>query len=163
MTESVTLSRRKLAAVSHNNTGCFPWTLGIGAVMVGIAFLNEATLTTHLVLIGVTALLARIVMPGWLQRRRFAQQSVVTRGVITRLSHTIVEDGEGGKSTQYHFAYTFPNGRETWQSITAQQCLFAEPGAVVSVRYLPDQPHLSQVDWELTLSEKLRAIEQLQP
>lgn len=163
MTESITLSQPKLAAVAHNNTGCFLWTLGIGAVVVGIAFLNEATLTAHLVLIGITALMARLVMPSWQQQRQFMQRSVITHGTITRLWHTIVDDSEGGKSTYYHFAYTFPGGQETNQSITAQQCLFAEPGAAVMVRYLPDQPHRSQVDWELTLSEKLRAIEQLQP
>jgi hypothetical protein len=159
MSETFAGSAPKLIAVSHSNTGCFPWTLGIGGVVIVIAFLNEVPLTAQLVLLGITALVARIVMPGWVQQRQFVQQSKLVQGTITRLWHKIVEDSEGGKSTYYYFTYTFPGGQETCQSITAEQCLFANVGDAVTVRYLPDQPHLSQVDWAATLSERLCAIE----
>jgi len=162
LNEPLSLPQPPLNAVSYDNAGCFPFIVGVGLVVIVIAFLSEATVTWLFVLIGITALFARIALPSWQQRRQFAQQSVVTQGAITRLWQETTEDGEGGKSTHYYFAYTFPDGKETRQSITAQQCLFAQPGDVVTVRYFPDQPHLSQVDWQLTLSEKLREIENAQ-
>lgn len=159
MNEPLSLPRPKLTAVAYDHAGCFPVIVGIGIMMTFFAFLGQAGVPWLFLLIGITTLLALMTHHAWQQRRHFAQQSVVTQGQITRLWQETVDDGEGGKSTSYYIAYTFPGGQETKQSITAEQCLFAEVGDVVAVRYAPDQPHYSQVDWQLMLSEKLRVIE----
>lgn len=159
MNDPLSLPRPQLTAVAYDHAGCFPFIVGIGIMMTFFALLGQADAFWLFLLIGSTTLLALLTRSAWQQRRQFVQQSVVTKGQITQLWQETVEDSENGKSTHYYFAYTFPGGQETKQPITADQCLFAEVGDAVTVRYDPDQPHHSQVDWQLMLSEKLRVLE----
>lgn len=159
MSESTAQPTPQLTAVLYNNSGCFPTIIGVGLVVTLFSLLVEAEAPWFLVLIGGTLFFALIAFPSWKQHRHFAQESVVVQGTITRLWSKTIDDGEGGQTTYYYLAYTFPYGQETWQQITAQQCLFAKVGDAVTVRYLPKQPECSQVDWALTLQVTLRAIE----
>lgn len=137
MNEPLSRPRPKLTAVSYANAGCFPLIVGIGIVVTLLAFFGQAGAPWLFLFIGITTLLTLITHSTWQQRRQFAQQSVVIQGQITRLWQETVDDGEGGKSTSYYIAYTFPGGQETKQPITAEQCLFAKVGDAVTVRYFP--------------------------
>lgn len=162
MNEPLFRPHPQLTAVSYDKAGCFPFIVGTGIAVTLLALLGQAGAPWLFLFIGSTTFLALITRSAWQQRRQFVQQSVVTQGQITRLWQETVDDGEGGKSTSYYVAYTFAGGQETKQPITAEQCLFAELGDAVTVRYVPDQPHHSQVDWQLMLREKLRALENAQ-
>lgn len=148
----------KLAAVSHNGAGCFSPIIVISVLVAGFAFMSDVGFQAILLLCGIAGLCGYLALPAWRRRRHFKQKSIVTEGAITRLWYVIVEDGEGGKSTHYYFAYIFPGGEETRQEITEQRSLFAKPGDPVTVRYLLEQPQRSQVDWELMQREKLASM-----
>lgn len=134
MNEPRSLPYPKLTAVAYDNAGCFPLIVGIGIVVTLLAFFGQAGAPWLFLFTGITTLLALMTRSAWQQRRHFAQQSVVIQGQITRLWQKTVDDGEGGKSTSYYFAYTFPGGQKTKQPITAEQCLFAKVGDMGTVR-----------------------------
>lgn len=137
MNEPRSLPHPQLTAVAYDNAGCFPFIVGTGIAVTLLALFGQAGAPWLFLFTGITTLLALMTRSAWQQRRQFAQQSVVTQGQIARLWQETVDDGEGGKSTSCYFAYTFPGSQETKQLITAEQCLFAKVGDMVTVRYFP--------------------------
>ncbi|MFZ4655802.1 MAG: DUF3592 domain-containing protein [Caldilineaceae bacterium] len=156
MNESTSQPRPQLTAVSNSGSGCFPATISIGLVVIFFSVLDKTSVPWLLLLIGLALLFALLAFSNWNQQHRFAQDSIVAPGTITRLWHEITEDSEAGNTTSYYLAYTFAGGQETRQPITAEQCLFAKVGDAVTVRYLPNQPECSKVDWALTLQATLQ-------
>lgn len=102
----------------------------------------------------VAAFFLLITFRSWYNYRQFMSQSRLVPGVIARLWQNVTEDGEGVQQTQHWLAYTFPDGQETRQAITGHQFFRLDLGDTIIIRYLPKQPHCSQVEWKRTLTEK---------
>jgi hypothetical protein len=123
-------------------------TIDIIRNLSGFAFVDSSLLTYLVMLFLGGLLVVRLyVVAGNLRYHgRLENEAIPVSAVVT--DRRSARDSEGGR--RYYLTYAYRNGLEVETKVNRQQYEQFIPGSQIQVRYLPDDPRVSTVDWERT-------------